>query len=403
MNSILTNSQALSALMALNMTQQDLNITQNQVATGLAVSTAADNAAYWAIGTQLTSDNGIITAANTALAQSQSILSTATSAINSVITTIDAIQTQVTDASNPGASLSDINSTLASLSAALTQAVNGASFNGVNLLNNTQAALSFVSGYDGTAQGGSVSTIAFAAKALTGGVNAAAAGAATAATTVTDPTLISTLEGLGAGGTIPGTNSATATTYATAGGVVTITSTDTAGDVTIATYTGYTGAVGGTAATVNTAYSASNLTGASSWTVSTQTTTTASPSGLLVQTGTEAVQNSYNLTALGTGAGNTAVTATNASDMLSAVNAGLAAVKSYASAIGEASDQMTTATTFNTALSTDYTNGLSALVDADMNIASTRLQALQTQEQLGIQSLSIANQNSQLILKLFPG
>ena len=36
-----------------------------------------------------------------------------------------------------------------------------------------------------------------------------------------------------------------------------------------------------------------------------------------------------------------------------------------------------------------------------MNQASTRLQALQTQEQLGIQSLSVANQNAALILKLF--
>ncbi len=38
-----------------------------------------------------------------------------------------------------------------------------------------------------------------------------------------------------------------------------------------------------------------------------------------------------------------------------------------------------------------------------MNVASTRLQALQTQQQLGIQALSMANQNSQLILKLFNG
>ena len=62
---------------------------------------------------------------------------------------------------------------------------------------------------------------------------------------------------------------------------------------------------------------------------------------------------------------------------------------------------MTTATTFNTALTTNYSNGVAGLVDADMNTASTRLQALQTQEQLGIQSLSIANQNAALILKLF--
>ena len=47
------------------------------------------------------------------------------------------------------------------------------------------------------------------------------------------------------------------------------------------------------------------------------------------------------------------------------------------------------------------TAGVSAFVDADMNEASTRNQALQTQQQLGVQALSMANQNSQMILKLF--
>ena len=36
-----------------------------------------------------------------------------------------------------------------------------------------------------------------------------------------------------------------------------------------------------------------------------------------------------------------------------------------------------------------------------MNQESTKLQALQVQQQLGVQSLSIANQNSSMILKLF--
>ena len=56
---------------------------------------------------------------------------------------------------------------------------------------------------------------------------------------------------------------------------------------------------------------------------------------------------------------------------------------------------------FVTSLSDAITSGVGSLVDADMNVASTRLQALQTQQELGIQALSIANQNSQLILKLF--
>jgi flagellin len=45
--------------------------------------------------------------------------------------------------------------------------------------------------------------------------------------------------------------------------------------------------------------------------------------------------------------------------------------------------------------------GISSLVDADMNEQSTKLQALQVQQQLGVQALSIANQSSQSILRLF--
>jgi flagellin len=86
---------------------------------------------------------------------------------------------------------------------------------------------------------------------------------------------------------------------------------------------------------------------------------------------------------------------------LAAVNQALTAVTNYSATIGATQNRMTAASTFNTSLSTDYSNGVAGLVDADMNQASTRLQALQTQEQLGIQSLSVANQNAQLILKLF--
>ncbi len=46
-------------------------------------------------------------------------------------------------------------------------------------------------------------------------------------------------------------------------------------------------------------------------------------------------------------------------------------------------------------------SGIGSLVDADMEEASARLQALQVQQQLGIQSLSIANQAPQSLLSLF--
>jgi flagellin len=56
---------------------------------------------------------------------------------------------------------------------------------------------------------------------------------------------------------------------------------------------------------------------------------------------------------------------------------------------------------FVSALMTAIDKGVGALVDADMNDESTKLQALQVQQQLGIQALSIANQNSQMVLSLF--
>jgi flagellin len=45
--------------------------------------------------------------------------------------------------------------------------------------------------------------------------------------------------------------------------------------------------------------------------------------------------------------------------------------------------------------------GVGQLVDADMNEESTRLQALQVRQQLGVQALGMANQGAQMILRLF--
>jgi flagellin len=74
---------------------------------------------------------------------------------------------------------------------------------------------------------------------------------------------------------------------------------------------------------------------------------------------------------------------------------------SAASTLGSVKARITSQQSFVTSLKTSIDQGIGSLVDADMNAASTKLQALQTQQQLGVQSLSIANQSSQLILKLF--
>ncbi len=56
---------------------------------------------------------------------------------------------------------------------------------------------------------------------------------------------------------------------------------------------------------------------------------------------------------------------------------------------------------FMTSLIDSFKTGIGALVDTDMEAASARLQALQVQQQLAVQSLSIANQAPQTILSLF--
>ena len=165
MDLILNNSAALSALQALQMTQQSLSTVQNEVSTGLSVSSAADNSSYWSIAAELNADSSVVQASNDALSQGQSVLATASSAINSVITTINSIATALTQATEPGAELGNINTSLASLGQQLTDAVNGASFNGMNVLNGSLTSLNFVSGFNATATGGTVNTIAFTAQA----------------------------------------------------------------------------------------------------------------------------------------------------------------------------------------------------------------------------------------------
>ncbi len=392
MDSILNNSAALSALQALQMTQQSLATVQNQVSTGLSVATAADNSSYWSIATQLNVDSGIVTASNSALSEGQSVLSTATSAINSVITTLNSMATALTQAQNPGAQIGDINTSIASLGRQLADAVNGASFNGLNVLNGLQNTLNFVAGYNASATGGSVNVISFAAQALTGAA-ATTPSTTTTQSTITDPTTITNLATLYAAGNSTNTTLSygndVITVAASGPAALTVQSEDLYGNTTSTTYTAL-DANGNNSATDTSLTFAT----ASSLAVS-STTTTSATSNLLTQGGID-------LTG-GTGATSTfqigtTITAANA---LTAVNQALAAVTNYSAQIGATQDRMTAANTFNTALNTNYSNGVSGLVDADMNQASTRLQALQTQEQLGIQSLSVANQNAQLILKLF--
>jgi flagellin-like hook-associated protein FlgL len=91
----------------------------------------------------------------------------------------------------------------------------------------------------------------------------------------------------------------------------------------------------------------------------------------------------------------------NIEGMISAVDAMLSSLTDAASTLGATNKRISMQDDFMADLMDVIDKGVGRLVDADMNEESTRLKALQTQQQLGIQALSIANSDSQNILSLF--
>jgi flagellin len=94
-------------------------------------------------------------------------------------------------------------------------------------------------------------------------------------------------------------------------------------------------------------------------------------------------------------------TATNASSVLAQVTSSIAAVNSALGALGSQSTQIGSHITFVNTLSDALNTGIGNLVDADLAADSARLQALQVQQQLGVQAAQIANSSPQTILSLF--
>ena len=88
-------------------------------------------------------------------------------------------------------------------------------------------------------------------------------------------------------------------------------------------------------------------------------------------------------------------------DMVSKVDATVESLTTAASDLGSSKQRINMQSEFVGDLMNAIDRGIGKLVDADMTEESTRLQALQVQQQLGVQSLSIANGNAQTILSLF--
>jgi flagellin len=454
MTSILTNVAANTALLNLQNTVNNLQNVQNQISTGLRVSSAADNAAYFSIATVLRSDSSALSTVSDALNLGGSSLDVASSAVSKINTTLSDIKNQLLAATSPGVDRNKIQQQISQDQAQLKNIAASANFNGQNFLsvdsgaagyNSTKEFISsfsrdavgaisvgtiaidvsttalFDSGYGGAAPVPSTNSIVETTSAVVAGHTATALGtptytAGTSTLAVTHYTADSQNAGqvFSVGLSITGANASTAVAAVASGAAGALQGTDTLGG--IATSTGHGLSINGStmtfyvaenngAATNNVQYYKYTVTGLRTGAVLDNVDTTT------VGTYTDAHGNVTSSSTSGTGASIFNIDISTLTDSAAdqaklnafqkQVDAAISNVTASASALGTARSRITSQSSFVLSLQTSLNNGVGSLVDADLNVASTRLQALQVQQQLGVQSLSIANQSTQSILKLF--
>ena len=151
--SVHTNKSALTALQNLNKTNDDLSDVQNRVNTGLAIGSAKDNAAVWAIAQGQRADIGALDAVRMSMQRASSIAQVSQTAGESVSDLLVQLKEKVVaamdtslDTSSRGALDSDFKSILRQIS----QVVNNAQFDGANLLSGSLGNIQFLADADAT-------------------------------------------------------------------------------------------------------------------------------------------------------------------------------------------------------------------------------------------------------------
>ncbi len=417
MTSLLTNTSAMTALQTLTQTNKSLAQSQNRIATGQRVSTASDNAAYWSIATTMRSDNKALGAVQDALGLGAATIDTMYTGLNGTVEVVSEIKAKLTAARTPGVDRDKIQSEIGELQKQLKNTGDSAVFNGENWIsvdsasasyNSTKSVVSSFSRAGGVVQIDTVTVDLEAIKLYdkkadatpaTNVVTGASAGAFVAAAGN-----ITVQVGTGATLNVATTTSSTLESIAKdimKLGIdgLTVAVDTAAGQLQFANRAQENGAPAGVTITLN-----SGLTAPAALATAPATET---GKGILDKS-----YDAFNGTAWETFSVadlDISKLTDNAADLskletyISAVDDALGTITDAATNLGAIKNRIGLQQDFVKALKDSLDRGVGQLVDADMNAESTRLQALQTQQQLGIQALSIANSGSQSILSLFRG
>ncbi len=190
-NSINTNVGSLIALQNLNYTATELQQTQNRISTGLAVSSAKDNGAIWAIAQNSRASISSLDSVKSSLQRSQSTVDVAVSAgqtISDLLNQIKSKTLSATDTSLDTASRTALNSDVSALIGQITKIISNADFNGANLIKTGGTTLYALANASGSAKL-TVSAISLAV----GGTNITFSATASFTTSTTASTLLTTV------------------------------------------------------------------------------------------------------------------------------------------------------------------------------------------------------------------
>lgn len=396
MSSINTNNGAMIALQTLQSVNKNLGDVQGQISTGLKVGSAKDNAAVFAISQVMKSDVSGFKAVSDSLSLGSSTLSVASAATASIGETLEEIKTKIVSAQESNVDRGKLQNEITSLVEQVSSVVGAAQFNGLNLIDGTAGgSLDILSSLDRDGSG-AVSTGQINVNLSGTNLSTTAGGAVAGAFTGSDGASAdgdSFSESINAAGT---TDITFVGAGVTAGNQFSISIGDETFD--------YTAMANDDEFAVS--YALRDLIEGSGLDV-TATVDNTSGEMTITNDGTTSLQISGTATTGGAGglAGlgsiNVNGTDTQRTDALANIETMINTVIDAQATFGTAEKRVEMQGEFMSKLTDSFTSGIGNLVDADMEAASARLQALQVQQQLGTQALSIANQAPQQLLSLF--
>jgi flagellin len=174
MDSINTNVAAMVALQSLTDTQNNLAMVQNRVSTGLKIGSAKDNGAIWAIAQTEKAQSSSLDAVTNSLNNGKSVLDTTLQAGNQLTSILTQMREKALAASDAGIddpSRSQYQTEFEKLAQSYANVIASASFNGVNLIDESTGAVAAIGSADGTIKVSSAHNKLDAFTVFTGALN----------------------------------------------------------------------------------------------------------------------------------------------------------------------------------------------------------------------------------------